>query len=232
MWMEDYEALHAAEKAEFRRLANALLSRTYLLRNVYDDQKKMMDMNSDYRTARRFFSILQGYFSLAGWDLYRDDEYGVIYLRNQQGSNRVRFGIFTTKFLYTLRLIYEENRQQVELHHDVRTDTFAVINKMGALGILKDGRSTAKEREEAQKTLARYRVIAKLDGGWKTDGNKLLIYPTILFFVPNSEINAMCRQLQEMRQNLQGAANGAEEPMSGEEEESGGEGPAEEGEDS
>lgn len=48
MWMEDYEALHAAEKAEFRRLANALLSRTYLLRNVYDDQKKMMDMNSDY----------------------------------------------------------------------------------------------------------------------------------------------------------------------------------------
>ena len=75
-------------------------------------------------------------------------------------------------------------------------------------------------------------MIAKLDGGWKTDGNKLLIYPTILFFVPNSEINAMCRQLQEMRQNLQGAANGTEEPMSGEEEETGGEGPAEEGEDS
>ena len=79
----------------------------------------------------------------------------MIYLRNQQGSNRARFSAFTTKFLYMLRLIYEENRQQVELHHDVRTDTFAVIHKMNAFGLLKDGRSTAKDRLEAQKTLAR-----------------------------------------------------------------------------
>lgn len=213
MWMEEYEALNSTEKSEFRRLANALLSRTYLLRNVYDDQKKMMDLNNDYRTARRFFTILQGYFSLAGWDLYRDDEYGVMYLRNQQGSNRARFSAFTTMFLYMLRLIYEENRQQVELHHDVRTDTFAVINKMNAFGLLKDGRSTAKDRLEAQKTLARYQVIAKIDGGWKTDGNKLLIYPTILFFLPNSEIDAMIRQLQEMRKQSQEEASD-EEAMS------------------
>lgn len=110
---------------------------------------------------------------------------------------------FTTMFLYMLRLIYEENRQQLELHHDVRTDTFAVIHKMNAFGLLKDGRSTAKDRLEAQKTLARYQVIAKIDGGWKTDGNKLLIYPTILFFLPNSEIDAMIRQLQEMRKQSQ-----------------------------
>ena len=69
MWMDEYEALNATEKADFRRLVNALLSRTYLLRNIYDDQKKMMDLNGDYRTARRFFSILQGYFCL----LYTSD---------------------------------------------------------------------------------------------------------------------------------------------------------------
>lgn len=210
MWMDEYEALNATEKADFRRLVNALLSRTYLLRNIYDDQKKMMDLNGDYRTARRFFSILQGYFALAGWDLYRDDEYGVLYLRNQLGSNRVRFGAFTTMFLYILRLIYEENRQQVELHHDVRTDTFTVINKMNAFGLLKDGRSTAKERLEAQKTLTRYQVITKLDGGWKTEGNKLLIYPTILFFLPNSEIDAMIRRLGEMRKEAQEEENNDE----------------------
>lgn len=211
MWMDEYEALNATEKADFRRLVNALLSHTYLLRNVYDDQKKMMDLNNDYRTARRFFSILQGYFSVGGWDLYRDDEYGVLYVRNQLGSNRVRFSAFTTMFLYMLRLIYEENRQQVELHHDVRTDTFTVINKMNAFGLLKDGRSTAKERLETQKTLTRYQVIAKLDGGWKAEGNKLLIYPTILFFLPNSEINAMTRQLLEMRKNAQEEQNNEEE---------------------
>ena len=199
MWMEEYEALNATEKADFRRLANGLLSRTYLLRNVYDDQKKQMDLNGDYRTARRFFPILQGYLALAGWELYRDDEYGVMYLRNPYGSNRARFSAFTTMFLYMLRLIYEEKRQEVELYHDVRTDTFSVINKMNVFGLLPGGRSTAKDRLEAQKTLTRYQVIAKLDGAWKTEGNKLLIYPTILFFLPNSEIDAMTRQLQQLR---------------------------------
>ena len=67
------------KKQRFRRLANALLSRTYLLRNVYDDQKKMMDLNSDYRTARRFFTILQGYFGNVG------EKQGLGYL--QRGGN-------------------------------------------------------------------------------------------------------------------------------------------------
>ena len=40
MWIDDYEALNATEKTDFRRLVNLLLYRTYLLRNVYDDQKK------------------------------------------------------------------------------------------------------------------------------------------------------------------------------------------------
>ena len=53
-------------------------------------------------------------------------------------------------------------------------------------------------------------MIAKIDGGWKTDGNKLLIYPTILFFLPNSEIDAMARQLQEMRKQSQEGATSEE----------------------
>lgn len=199
MWLDDYATLNSTEKTDFRRLANALLSRTYLLRDIYDDQKKMMDLNNDYRTARRFFDMLKGYFEIAGWDLYEDKTYGVIYLRNQFGSNRVRFNYFTTLFLYTLRVIYEENREHTELHHDVRTDTVTVISKMNALGLLKDGRTTAKDRLEAQKSLSRYQVLSKLDGAWRPDGNKLLIYPTILFLLPNSEIDAMYRQLETLR---------------------------------
>lgn len=210
MWLDEYDALNSTEKSDFRRLVNALLSRTYLLRDVYNDQKKMMDLNSDYRTARRFLPLLKAYFELAGWDLYEDKTYGVIYLRNQFGSNRVRFNYFTTLFLYMLRVIYEENREHTELYHDVRTDTVTVIGKMNAFGLLKDGRTTAKERLEAQKTLSRYQVISKLDGAWRPDGNKLLIYPTILFFLPNSEIDAMYRQLETLRKADSSSADNTE----------------------
>lgn len=199
MWLDEYEALNATDKNEFRRLCNGLLSRTYLLGNVYDDQKKMMDMNSDYRTARRLFPIMQQYFALSGWDLYNDADYNVIYVSNRFDSNRVRFNRFTTLFLYMLRIIYEENRERVELYRDVRTDTRTVTDKMNAFGLLTKGRPKQKEYMEAQKTLAAYQVITKVDGAWNLEGNKLLIYPTILFLLPNSEIDAMYRQLQALR---------------------------------
>ncbi len=215
MWLDEYEALNATEKTDFRRLVNALLSRTYLLRDVYDDQKKMMDMNGDYRTARRLFEILKAYLEMAGWDLYEDKTCGVIYLRNQFGSNRARFNYFTTLFLYMLRIIYEESREHTELHHDVRTDTVTVINKMNAFGLLKGGRSSAKDRLDAQKTLTRYQIIAKLDGAWKSDGNKLLIYPTILLMLPNSEIDAMYRQLDALRKAAAADADPSEEDTEG-----------------
>ena len=198
MWIDDYEALNATEKTDFRRLVNLLLYRTYLLRNVYDDQKKMLDLNRDYRTAHRLFSILQGYFSLAGWDLYQDSSYGVIYLRNQFDSNHARFDAFTTKFLYVLRLIYEEQRGQVELYHDVRTDTNTVFQKMVAFGLVKSNQRVSSSILEAERVLSRYQVLAKLDGAWNSDGNELLIYPTILFFLPNSEIDSLSRRLQEL----------------------------------
>ena len=199
MWLDDYNALNTAQRTDFRRITNGLLSHTYLLRNIYSDQDKMMAVNNDYRIASRQFEILQSYFQLSGWDLYRDDDYGVIYLRNAFNSNRVRFDRFTTLFLYVLRLIYEEKREQVELHHDVRTDTNEVVQKMIALGLLPGNKKPpVKEREEAQKTLSRYQIISKIDGAWNKDGNKLLIYPSILFILPNSEIHAMAAQIEEL----------------------------------
>ena len=154
MWLDEYEALNYTDKNEFRRLCNGLLSRTYLLCNVYDDQKKMMDMNGDYRTARRLFPLMQQYFAMAGWDLYNDTDYGVMYISTRFDSNRVRFNRFTTLFLYMLRIIYEENREKVELYRDVRTDTRTVTDKMNVFGLLSKGKPKQKEYVDAQKTLA------------------------------------------------------------------------------
>ena len=53
-----------------------------------------------------------------------------------------------------------------------------------------------------------FKATLSLQG--KADGNKLLIYPTILFFLPNSEIDAMIRQLQEMRKQSQQEASDQE----------------------
>ena len=187
MWSDDFEALSAYEKGEFRRIGNYMLSHTYMVRYMYDPTKQMTLPNSDY-------------FEVTGWRLEKDDTYGMLSLINTFDHNRLRIDRFTTLFLYTCRLIYEEEREHTNDFHVVRTDTQTVVEKMRILGLLEKGKSTQKERIEAQRTLAHYNIIQKMERNtWNTEGNQILILPSILMIISNQGINDMMIQLEEMK---------------------------------
>ena len=199
MWLDDYEALNNYDKGEFRRLGNYLLSRTYLSRYSYRSSEQMTLPNRDYQLAMRFFPILKEYFYLTGWALEKDDNYGYISLINSYDNNRYRLDQFTTLFLYTCRLIYEEQREQASSFHTVGTSTKDVILKMESLSLLKK-KETKKERVEAQRSLAHYNIIEKMDSAaWDSDGNRFLILPSILSMISNQGINDMMAELEEFR---------------------------------
>ena len=205
MWNEDYEALNSFEKGEFRRIANHLLSCTYLTKYNYLPSKQMTMPNRDYQLASRFFNLLDEYFSITGWRLDRDDIYGFISLSNSYENNRFRMDQFTTLFLYTCRLIYEEKREQASSFHTVLSNTHDIVLKMATLGILKNGKSTQKERLEAQRTLAHFNLIEKMEtSAWEPDGNRILILPSILAVVSNQGINDMKHELDDLRQAYAG----------------------------
>ena len=203
MWNEKYEALSTYEKGEFRRLSNYLLSHTYMVRYEYQPSQQMTLPNADYNMSARLFSVLRDYFSVSGWQLEKDDSYGILSLINTYDHNRLRIDRFTTLFLYTCRLIYEENREQAGNFHTVKTDTQTVVEKMRTLGIIGRGKTTQKERIDAQRTLAHYNVIQKMESAaWSNEGNQLLILPSILSMVSNQGINDMIAQLEEMKTEL------------------------------
>jgi hypothetical protein len=200
MWNEQYEALSTYEKGEFRRLANYLLSHTYMVRYEYRPSQQMTLPNVDYQMATRLFSVMQDYFSITGWGLEKDDNYGIMSLINIYDHNRLRIDRFTTLFLYACRLIYEEEREQASSFHTVKTDTQTVVEKMRMLGLLDKGKTTQKERVEAQRTLAHYNIIQKMESAtWNNDGNQILILPSILAIISNQGINDMMTELEELR---------------------------------
>lgn len=201
MWNEDFEKLSSYEKGEFRRLSNYLLSHTYLVRYEYQSSQKMTMPSSDYTMVSRLFSVMQEYFSVSGWRLEKDDNYGVISLINIYDHNRLRVDRFTTLFLYTCRLIYEEHREESGQFHTVRTDTQTIVEKMRMLGLLEKGKTSQKERLDAQRTLAHYNVLQKMESTWSNEGNQLLILPSILSMVSNQGINDMMLELEEMKNN-------------------------------
>ena len=200
MWSEDYEKLSAYEKEEFRRISNYLLSHTYMVRYIYDASEQMTLPNRDYQMATRLFSLLFDYFAVTGWRLERDDNYGMMSLINIFDNNRLRIDRFTTLFLYTCRLIYEEELEHSNNFHIIKTDTQTVVEKMRTLGLLEKGKSTQKERIEAQRMLAHYNIIQKKKKStWSAEGNQIFILPSILMIVSNQGINDMMCQLEEMK---------------------------------
>ena len=200
MWNETYAALSAFEKGEFRRLCNYMMSHTYLVRDMYRADKQWTEPSNDYRMVMRLFECMCEYFSVTGWRLEKDENYGVISLINEYDHNRTRFDMFTTLFLYTCRLIYEEGRETGGSHNAVRTETGAIVEKMRLLGLLEKDKTTIKQRIDAQRTLAHFNIIQKTEASaWNPDGNVLLILPSILSIVSNQGINDMMLEIDELR---------------------------------
>lgn len=200
MWNEQYEALSTYEKEEFRRLGNYLLSHTYMVRYEYQASQQMTLPNPQYQMISRLFPVMRDYFAVTGWQLEKDDNYGIVSLISRYDHNRLRFDRFTTLFLYICRLFYEENREQASSFHTVKTDTQAIVEKMRMLGLLDRGKTTIKERIDAQRTLAHYNIIQKMEtAAWNNDGNQLLILPSILSIISNQGINDMMKELEELR---------------------------------
>lgn len=200
MWNKKYEALSNSDKNEFRRIANYLLSHTYLNRYKYNPSEELTLPNKDYQLAIRLFSLLKEFFYITGWQLENDDVYGFMSLINKYDNNRFRIEQFTTLFLYTCRLIYEEQREQSSSFHSVLTNTHDILSKMSTLGLLKNGKSTQKERLEAQRALAHFNIIEKMETtAWEPDGNRILILPSILSIISNQNINNMMREIEELQ---------------------------------
>lgn len=194
-----YEALSSYEKGEFRRIANYILSHTYLVKYIYQPSDEMTTLNSDYQMAVRLFPVMRDYFEVTGWKLEKDDNYGIMSLINIYGHNRLRIDRFTTLFLYTCRLIYEEEREYSNNFNIVKTDTQTVVEKMRMLGVLDRGKTTQKERIEAQRALSHYNIIQKMESSWSNEGNQLLILPSILYIISNQGINDMIEELKELK---------------------------------
>jgi hypothetical protein len=156
--------------------------------------------NRDYQTVSRLFDLFRDYFKLSGWQLEKDDHYGIISLSNMYAHNRLRLDRFTTVFLYICRLIYEEGRENASsAFHMVRTTTQEVIGKMRTYGLLEKSRTTKKERIEAQHKLAHFNIIQRMESSWDGDGNQILILPSVLSIIPNRNINAMKTELEELK---------------------------------
>ncbi len=190
MWLENYNNLTNAERERFAKLANYLLNKTFVTREIYETKDKLGKINADYRFIEKYYDLFEGYLKVMNYIIKTDETLGVIYLENDYGYNKIRLDKLTTLVLFTLRTIYDEEKEKNATSNVVYISTASLVYKLLELKIVTK-KPTMKDMIESIRLLLSQNILTKIEGNIEDSACQLAILPTILLIVSNEKIDAI-----------------------------------------
>ena len=194
MFEQEYNNLYESEKEEFRRVVNYLLSKTFIIRDVYDKQAKKMITSNEYLFMEKYYYIFEEYLSIAGWKLHKEPIEGLYFVENIFGQNKAKFDSFTTYILLALMITYEESAPITTLGNSVITTTYDVISKMQILGLITKKPSKEQFRI-AFRRLEQFNVILRLNTSQDVELWKIMIMPSIHHIIDYDKLRELCEYI-------------------------------------
>ena len=194
MFEQDYNNLYESEKQEFRRIANYLLSKTFVVRDVYDKQAKKMITSNEFLFMEKYYDIFENYLSIAGWKLTKEPIEGLYWIENEFGQNKAKFDSFTTYILLALMITYEESAPITTLGNSVITTTYDVISKMQILGLITKKPSKEQFRI-AFRRLEQFNIILRLNTSQDVELWKMMILPSIHHVIDYDKLKELCEYI-------------------------------------
>ena len=166
-FQEDYDKLSTGEKSQFSETMNNLLYHCFIVRKRYDVTTGLEKIQYDYTFIEKHYSLFEEYLDFIDMVISKDDDCGVIFLRNALDKNRERVDTATTFVIYTLRDFYEDSLEKQPNVLQVAMDSTQLRQKLSDLGL-----STASKRlslqtiSGAMKPLASFNIIARGRGSF------------------------------------------------------------------
>lgn len=200
MFEEAFIRLTRADQDAFAKAINQLLLRSFIVRDEFDRREKTIKINGTYRFIERHFDLINDYLIYSGWRVDKDLIKGVFSLTNDYGQNKVRFDREVSLVLFTLRLIYEEEKQEGgHIGDSVYLTTPLVMKVMHDRGILfPNKRLTGRVIGRALRDLAEYNIITKVAGSYDEGNVSFYLLPSILFAVDADKIKAISEALEKL----------------------------------
>lgn len=186
----------AKELETFKSVCNQLLSRTYLVRTIYQPGKGRVD-NPDYLFLSRHYEDVQEYLSLLDWDLRRDSLNGYFYVLNTDEANRCNLSKKETAILLALRLIYEESMERLGLEQDAICTVREILEKVVTDYPVFPSKPNMEEVKRALMLLENHSIIQRIEGKFNQNDCKIAILPTILSAVSAHKLNLVASVLRK-----------------------------------
>ena len=180
----------AVQQEKFRSAANKLLNACFIV-------KKKEETRNDYVFILQHRQLFNDYFSLLGYQVEINEGHGVVALVNVNGTGRLRLKKIESVLLLILRLLYLEKRKELSLVDDVIVLTDEIQQKYSMLKIGPKANLDKTTLRDVIRLFRRYNLIAPLDREVTLSDARIKIYPSILFAVPNDNLNSMYDTVNE-----------------------------------
>jgi len=202
MFEEEFVKLSSQDQNEFARIVNALMLKSFVVRESFDSREKMMKINPEYRFVERYFELIEDYLKYAGWHIEKDVTNGVIAIFNEYDQNRLRIDRETSLILFTLRLVYETKKAESSTPGEsLYMTTPELLKMMLEYGITMQGkRLTGRLLGRSLRFMAAHNIIAKVSGSYDEGNVTFYILPSITFAVDNQKIAAMSEALDRLKE--------------------------------
>ena len=197
------------ELEQFKSVCNQLLSRTYIVRSLYQAEKGRID-NPDYIFLSIHHEAVRDYLSLLDWELRRDEMNGYYYVLNTDEANRCNLNKKETGILLALRMIYEENLERLGLAQDAVCTVRDVLEKVVTDYAILNARPSMDEVKRALTLLENHSILQRIEGKFNQGHCKIAILPTILTAVSAEKLHNIVMALRkEEGDNEETQANSA-----------------------
>lgn len=196
----EIELQSTVQKEKFRSAANKLLNSCFLI-------KKKEDTRGDYMFILQNRAWFDEYFEFLGYHLLVNELQGVVGLTNVYGSGRIRLKKYESILLLILRLLYVEKRKELSVNADVVILAEEIQQKYSLLKIEAKLILDRTMLRDGIRLFKRYHLVSNLDSDASAPDARLIIYPSILFALPNEQLNELYRHTTE---RLERYENGVE----------------------
>ena len=173
----------SAQKEKFRVAAHRLLNYCFLL-------KKKEETRTDYFFVVQHRESFREFFDLLGYRLDINETYGLISLVSLYGTGRLRLKKIESIVLLLLRLLFIEKSRELRWSEDVVIRTEELHEKYAMLKIEAKATLDKTTTRDVLRLFKRYQLVELLDRDPSSFDSRIKIYPSILFALPNDQINA------------------------------------------
>lgn len=185
-----YDNMTEEQQKEITDLIRMLLRQTFVLERKYDKKTERLQYTSSYRIITRHFPFIRHYLAVSGIELIENSHMGIFYVQGEDLLGE-KLSKLATLYLLALKLIYDEQMENVSTSVNVYTTLGEIQEKLGNYRLFK--RQPAPT--DIRRTLAllrKYQIIEPLE--LLDDLNSespFIIYPCINVVLLGDDVRAL-----------------------------------------